>query len=155
MGSDGSVTVSRATEGDAGEILTVQRAAYVSEAQLYDNPHMTALTESLASVREAIASEVVLVARSGTRVIGAVRGRVDGSVCRVGRLVVAPDMQGTGIGRRLLLALESHVPAAVFALWTGGRSESNLALYRKVGYSQVREERVADTLTLVHLEKRR
>jgi hypothetical protein len=40
-------------------------------------------------------------------------------------------------------------------LFTGGRSEGNLALYRKVGYSQVREERVADMLTLVHLEKRR
>ena len=72
-----------------------------------------------------------------------------------GRLVVAPDMQGMGIGRRLLLAVEQAAPADVrrFALFTGSRSASNLGLYRKVGYELVREERVADTLTLVHLEK--
>jgi len=95
------------------------------------------------------------VARAGPRVVGAVRGRVEGSVCHVGRLVVAPDMQGLGIGRRLLLAVESRVQAAVFTLFTGHRSAGNLALYRKVGYALAREERVADTLTLVHLEKRR
>ena len=26
------------TPGDAGELLTLQRAAFVTEAQLYDNP---------------------------------------------------------------------------------------------------------------------
>jgi hypothetical protein len=32
------IGIGPATLADAGEILTVQRAAYVSEAQLYDNP---------------------------------------------------------------------------------------------------------------------
>jgi ribosomal protein S18 acetylase RimI-like enzyme len=150
-----SVRIDLARDEDAGEVLTVQRAAYVSEAQLYDNPHFSALIEPLAEVRKAIAESVVLVARLGHRVVGAVRGRVDGSVCHVGRLVVAPDLQGLGIGRRLLRAVEERVSTPVFALFTGGRSESNLGLYRKVGYELVREERVADTLTLVHLEKRR
>jgi len=151
------VNIAVAAEADAGEVLTVQRAAYVSEAQLYDNPHLSALTESLADVRKALSEEIVLVARLGTRIVGAVRGRVDGAVCHVGRLVVAPDMQGMGLGRRLLLAIEERVPSSVrrFALFTGGRSESNLGLYRKLGYEPVREERVAPTLTLVHLEKPR
>ena len=70
------VTVEAARDEDAGEVLTVQRAAYVSEAQLYDNPHLSALTETLAGVRKAIADEVVLAARLGTRIVGAVRGRV-------------------------------------------------------------------------------
>ncbi|HEX6359885.1 GNAT family N-acetyltransferase [Actinophytocola sp.] len=149
------MTIAAAADADAGEVLTVQRAAYVSEARLYDNPHLSALTESLASVREAIASEIVLVARAGTRIVGAVRGRVEGTVCHVGRLVVAPDVQGMGLGRRLLLAVEARVPASVrtFALFTGDRSASNLGLYRKLGYKRVREERVADTLSLIHLEK--
>ena len=147
--------IDRATTTDAGEIMTVQRAAYVSEAQLYDNPHFSALSEPLESVRAAIESEIVLVARVGTRIVGAVRGRVDGPVCHVERLVVAPDQQGKGIGRRLLLAMEEHAPAAVqrFALHTGDRSTANLALYRKVGYETVREKQVAPTLFLVHLEK--
>jgi ribosomal protein S18 acetylase RimI-like enzyme len=135
--------------------MTVQRAAYVSEAQLYDNPHLSALSEPLSSVRTSIAADLVLVARVDTRIVGAVRGRIDGPLCHVGRLVVAPDMQGRGIGRALLLAVEEHAPPSVrrFALYTGGRSDSNLGLYRKLGYERVREERVADDLTLIHLEK--
>jgi tRNA (guanine37-N1)-methyltransferase len=70
-------------------------------------------------------------------------------------LVVAPDLHGMGIGRRLLLAVEEHAPASVrlFVLFTGGRSASNIRLYRKVGYVATREERISDTLTLVYLEK--
>jgi ribosomal protein S18 acetylase RimI-like enzyme len=147
--------IERAKAADAGEIMTVQRAAYVSEAQLYDNPHFSALSEPLESVRSAISSDVVLVAREGTRIVGAVRGRVDGDVCHVERLVVAPDMQGRGIGRALLLAVEEAAPVRRFVLHTGDRSAANLALYRKVGYEQFHEERVADTLSLIHLEKLR
>lgn len=152
---DIDIDIAVARPEDAGEIITVQRAAYVSEAQLYDNPHLSALSEPLESVRRAIADEVVLVARRGPRIIGAVRGRVAGPVCHVGRLVVAPDVRNRGTGRALLLAVERHVPATVrtFALYTGERSAGNLGLYRKLGYVLAREERVADTLTLVHLEK--
>jgi GNAT superfamily N-acetyltransferase len=149
------VVISPALPEDAGEVHTVQRAAYVSEAQAYDNPHFSALTESPAEVREAILSSVVLVARVGHRIVGAVRGRVEGEVCHVGRLVVAPDMQGRGVGRRLLLAVEGEVPRSVrrFTLFTGDRSVGNLSLYRRVGYVRSREERVADTLSLIHMDK--
>jgi hypothetical protein len=53
--------------------------------------------------------------------------------------------------------VEAAAPAPVreFTLHTGHRSVSNLGLYKKVGYELSREERVADTLTLVHLTKRR
>ena len=50
-----TVEIGLARDGDAGEVMTVQRAAYVSEAQLYDNPHLSALSESLDDVRKAIA----------------------------------------------------------------------------------------------------
>jgi ribosomal protein S18 acetylase RimI-like enzyme len=149
------MNIVRAVAADAGEIMTVQRAAYVSEAQLYDTTGFSALSEPVESVRSAIETEVVLVARVGPRIVGAVRGRIDGTVCHVERLVVAPDQQGQGVGRELMLAVEDHVPPSVerFALHTGDRSTANLHLYRKVGYEQTREERVADTLSLIHMEK--
>lgn len=108
-----NVEIARASAADAGEIMTVQRAAYVSEARLYDNPHLSALSEPLESVLSAITDDIVLVARAGTRIVGAVRGRVEGPVCHVGRLVVAPDLHHRGIGRALLLAVERHLPAPV------------------------------------------
>lgn len=149
------VTIGPATVADSGEIMTVQRAAYVSEAQLYDNPGFSALTETLDEVHAAVAAGGVLIAKLGSRIVGAVRGELVGAECHVGRLVVAPDLQRRGIGARLLLAIEeAFAGAREFVLFTGDRSVANLRLYERVGYTRSRVEPVAGTLSLVYLVKR-
>ncbi|WP_182877152.1 GNAT family N-acetyltransferase [Microbispora sp. H10670] len=148
------VEIARAVPGDAGEILTLQRAAYVTEAQLYGDPFIAPLVESLDQVRTVIETAIVLKATDGGRVVGAVRGRLSGSTCLVGRLVVAPDRQGQGIGSALLAAIHEAVPeAAAFDLFTGHLSEGNLRLYRRLGYRETQRERVQDHLMLVHLRR--
>jgi GNAT superfamily N-acetyltransferase len=148
--------IERAEPADAGEILTVQRAAYLTEAQLYGDPFIAALVESLERVRKIIESGAVLKAVEGHRVVGAVRGQMSDRTCVVGRLVVAPDRQGQGIGTSLLAALhETMADATAFDLFTGHLSEGNLRLYRRLGYRETRRERVHDHLTLVHLRKER
>jgi GNAT superfamily N-acetyltransferase len=147
--------ISTAVEQDAGEIMTVQRAAYVSEALLYDTTRLSALSEPIEEICASVAAGEVQVAKLGTRVVGAVRGvRGDGE-CRVGRLVVAPDMQGRGIGAALLRAVEERNTTGVrrFALFTGDRSAANIRLYRKAGYTETHREVVSETLSLVHLAK--
>ncbi|MGN9780259.1 GNAT family N-acetyltransferase [Nonomuraea sp. ZG12] len=146
--------IQRAVAADAGEILTLQRAAYVSEAQLYGDPYIPPLVESLDQVRKAIENGVVLKAVEADRIIGAVRGTSAGSTCLVGRLAVAPDRQGQGLGTALLTALHEQVPEAeVFDLFTGHLSEPNLRLYRRLGYRETHRERMSDHVTLVHLRR--
>jgi hypothetical protein len=41
---DRMVSIRRADPADAGEVLTVQRAAFVTEAQLHDDPHLAPST---------------------------------------------------------------------------------------------------------------
>ncbi|MER7500217.1 GNAT family N-acetyltransferase [Nonomuraea pusilla] len=150
------VKIVQAVPGDAGEILTVQRAAYVAEAQLYGDPFVPPLVESLEQVRKAVETGVALKAVEGSRLVGAVRGRLSGSTCRVGRLVVVPDLQGRGVGTALLTALHERLPQAeAFDLFTGHLSEGNLRLYRRLGYRETRRERMDDHLTLVHLRRTR
>jgi GNAT superfamily N-acetyltransferase len=144
--------IEQAVAADAGEVLTLQRAAYVSEAQLYGDPFVPPLVESLEQVRKAIESAVVLKAVEGARIVGSVRGQLSGTTCRVGRLVVAPDRQGQGLGTALLAALHERVPqASAFDLFTGHLSGGNLRLYRRLGYRETHRERMDDHLTLVHL----
>ncbi|WP_219502525.1 GNAT family N-acetyltransferase [Nonomuraea ceibae] len=146
--------IQRAAGADAGEILTLQRAAYVSEAQLYGDPYIPPLVESVEQVRKAIEAGVVLKAVESGRVVGSVRGTLAGATCLVGRLVVAPDRQGRGLGTALLAALHERVPEAeAFDLFTGHLSESNLRLYRRLGYRETHRERMDDHLTLVHLRR--
>lgn len=125
----------------AGEVLTVQRAAYVTEAQRYDAPSIPPLLEPLAAIRAdlARADDPQLVARAawlGERLVGSVRGRIDGAAMEVVRFAVAPDVQGQGIGRALLAAVHAAAPPAVQRCWlvTGARSDDNLRFYAAAGY---------------------
>ncbi|MGC4805582.1 GNAT family N-acetyltransferase [Micromonospora sp. DT233] len=149
--------IAPATPADAGEILTVQRAAYVTEAQHYADPLLPPLTETLEEILAALAAEeTVLVARSGHRLVGSVRARVADDTAHVGRLSVAPDQQGRGIGTLLLGAVEAACADRVsrFALFTGAASEGNLRLYRRNGYEIVGHRPDANGITLAVFEKR-
>lgn len=150
------VRIETATELDAGEILTVQRAAYVTEAQLYGDPFIPPLVESLEQFRKVLSGDaVVLKAVLGSRLVGAVRAQFSERTCLIGRLVIAPDLQGRGIGRRLMLAIEEQVTGRVDScvLFTGHLSDGNLRLYRSLGYAETHREPVAAHLTLVHMRK--
>jgi GNAT superfamily N-acetyltransferase len=149
------VRIERAGVDDAGEILTVQRAAYVTEAQLHGDPFLPPPIESLVQIRKLFAESLVLKATVGPRLAGSVRGRFNERTCLVGRLVVVPDLQGRGIGAALMRALEAEAAgrADSCVLFTGHLSEGNLRLYRRLGYAETNRERVADHLTLVHMRK--
>jgi ribosomal protein S18 acetylase RimI-like enzyme len=141
---------------DAGEVLTLQRAAYVTEAQLYDDLRLPPLTQSLDELRAELAQGLAFkaVARNG-RVVGAVRAAVQASTLHVGRLTVAPDQQGRGIGSALLRHVERAAPPGTekYALFTGHLSQANIRLYERHGYREARREPLHAGVTLVHLEK--
>lgn len=128
---------------DAGEVLTLQRAAFVQEALIYGTPEMPPLTQTLEELEAELVENTGCVALAGTRMVGAVRARVDRDLLLVGRIAIAPDMQGHGLGTALLEAVEERGRAAGATeaeLFTGSLSEANLRLYEREGY--VESERV-------------
>jgi tRNA (guanine37-N1)-methyltransferase len=151
------VKVLPTTEADAGELLTLQRAAYLSEAEAYDDFSIPPLQEQLEGVVERIAQGVVWKAVAGTRIVGSVHLAVEGSLGRINRLMVAPDWQGRGVGSKLLRVAEQTAPAEVtsYELFTGAESERNLQLYRNAGYREIRREPQTAKVELVLLAKRR
>ncbi|MGH3414638.1 MAG: tRNA (guanosine(37)-N1)-methyltransferase TrmD [Marmoricola sp.] len=132
----GHLQVRAARPGDAGELLTLQRACWVQEQQ--DNPgvRVPALHESLEELTAWLATDTVLVAHDSGRLVGAVRARLRDDVWDIGRLMVAPDLQGNGLGRDLLARIEDLAPgeATGFELFTGAGSRRNLRMYRRAGY---------------------
>jgi ribosomal protein S18 acetylase RimI-like enzyme len=152
--------IHQAVPADAGEILTLQRAAFVDEAQAYGDPFILPLTEGLARIEKLLVQEdaLVLKAVSGHRVVGVGRASVTGTTGVVGRLAVAPDQRRRGIARALLVRLEEELrlrrpDLAALTLFTGAQSPHNQRLYRALGYAETHRERLADHLVMVHMRK--
>lgn len=134
------IIISEISDADAGEVLTVQRAAFVSEAAIYGSVDMPPLTQTLSEMEAELRSESGFVARVDGRLVGAIRFVERDDMLLIGRIAIAPDMQGEGIGRMLLAAAEESSSARVAELFTGSLSEANIRLYESCGY--VEHERV-------------
>jgi len=153
-----SVTISAATAQDAEQVLKLQYLCFQREAELYGNYRIDPLVQTLDSVRSAIDTDLVFVARLGDEVVGSVWGSTDeDGAGQIGRLCVHPRLQGHGLGARLLRAAESGLvgerSATRFRLHTGHRSEGNLRLYRSAGYTAVGDMTSQDGVRMVLLEK--
>lgn len=136
----GEWEIQSATRADAPEILTLQLACWVSEAIANDDLGIPTLHEGLEDVQASVEAWATYVVRVAGRLVGSVRGRLDGSEWDIGRLMVAPDLRGRGLGRVLLEHIEATAPpdATTYRLVTGRSSLDNLRMYRKAGF-RVRE----------------
>ena len=155
---DGPGMLAALTPDDAGEVLTLQRAAFVTEAQAHQDLHIPALTQTLADLRAELGQRCChgWGIREASRLVACVRAHVSSDTAELTRLVVAPDRQGQGIGTRLLLATEDLLPPQVrtIGLATGQHSQANLRLYRRHGYRQTHTT-PAGAYLLIHLAKGR
>lgn len=151
-----NIAIEPARPEDAGELMTVQRAAFLIEGELNNSFTLPPMTETLDEVRKAIESDtVVLVARLDRRIVGSVRGIAVDGTGHVGRLSVAPDMHGRGIGRDLMAAIEATLADQVtrYELFTGATSENNLRMYRRLGYRDIGWRPAAAAPGLAYLAK--
>ncbi|WP_203581657.1 GNAT family N-acetyltransferase [Microbacterium hibisci] len=136
--------------------MTLQRAAFVSEALIYGTPDMPPLTQTLDEVAAELIDNLGCVAFDGTRMVGAVRARRDGELLLIGRLAIAPDQQGRGIGTLLLGAVEqrgAEAGATEAELFTGSLSDANLRLYQREGYAESQRVAGDDGIEQVFLRK--
>ena len=143
---DGSgLEITPAVPADAPELLVLQRCCWLEEARLAESFALPPLLEDLDDVRRALADWMTWVVRDPAgRLVGSVRARRSPPVeaahsdvrWEIGRLMVAPDLQGRGLGRRLLEHAESMAPqdAGALVLIAGASNAANHRRYRRAGY---------------------
>jgi hypothetical protein len=85
MADAANVEIRRLLVDDAGEAWTVQRAAFLGEAERYRTLEIPPLRETLTELRADVADPAVLPLGGwvGPRLVGSVRGRVDGDLAEV------------------------------------------------------------------------
>ena len=149
--------VTLATAADAPELLTLGRACWVIEVD--GAPDLPPVLRSLADVVADLEAWRTWTVRSGSRLVGSVRARLDPrhpATWQIGQLLVAPDLQGRDLDRALLRLAEDAAPAqaTTYRLETDTLSDRTTRVYRKAGYRVARplEGSVART---THLTKPR
>jgi ribosomal protein S18 acetylase RimI-like enzyme len=146
--------IERATVADAEEILSLQKLAYKSEAEIYNDFTIPPLLQTVEEIKKDFENQIFLKATIDGKMRGSVRALIQGETCYIGRLIVHPDFQNQRIGTKLMNKIEEiFKDAERFELFTGHKSEKNLYLYQKLGYKVFKTVKVNDRLDIVYLEK--
>ncbi len=147
--------VEKATISDAEEILSLQKLAYQSEAEIYNDFNIPPLVQTLEEIKKDFGIQFLLKAVMDEKIIASVRAHTKEGTCYIGRLIVHPDFQNQGIGTKLMYEIEKIFSTCQrFELFTGARSERNLYLYQKLGYKIFKTAKITGQTTIVYLEKK-
>jgi chorismate mutase/ribosomal protein S18 acetylase RimI-like enzyme len=145
-----------ALPADAAEIWELQKLAFYPQGVLYGDFTLPPLVQTLEGLILDFKTHAFLKATYEGKITGSVRGCAEGDTCHISRLIVHPDHQNKGIGKRLMRAIEEKfTDVRRYELFTGHKSEKNLALYKKLGYRAYKEKPQGNRVTLICMEKMR
>jgi ribosomal protein S18 acetylase RimI-like enzyme len=148
------MNIEQATIDDAQQILALQKLAYASEAEIYNDFTIPPLHQTLDEVKAEFANQRFLKVCEEQRIVGSVRAYVKEGTCYIGKLIVHPEWQNRGIGNKLLQEIENIFHNVTrYELFTGHKSRKNLYLYKKNDYRIFRYQEITDDLTIVFMEK--
>jgi len=150
-----NIQIEVASIDDANKILEIQKAAFLGQAQIYNNYQLPPITQNLDSIQNEFNGKTFFKVMVNGQIIASVRFEEIDNFVTVDRIVVKPEYQNQGIGTSLLKEIESRVPDAVaFQLFTGNKSDRNIHLYKKMGYKVVKKQTTEQGIELLYMEKR-
>lgn len=141
---------------DLEMILQVQKLAFQSEADLYNNCNIDPMVESMYDLKKDFSNpnKNIFAAIINNQVIGSVRTYTNNSNCQIQKLSVHPNFRRKGIGRNLVEQAElEQCNVERFTLFTGEKSEINISFYKKLGYSITNTQLYPDGVHMVYMEK--
>lgn len=148
------IYISEADRTDLEEILKLQYLAYQSEAALFKSRDIPPLRQTIEEVEEEFDRGTILKLVERGRIIGSVRAYEDGGTVYIGKLMVHPDRQKRGYGKKLLSEIEKIYPDKRYELFTSTKSVGNISLYKNCGYEIFDSKVISDELEFIYMEKK-
>ncbi|OGW41147.1 MAG: hypothetical protein A2010_18015 [Nitrospirae bacterium GWD2_57_9] len=150
------MNIETASEQDLDRILQLQKKAFHGQAAIYNDFTLPSLTQTLDDVKKEFQFKAIYKVELDGTIIASVRCFVKDRTLHIEKLIVHPDLQNRGIGTTIMHEIEKRYSAVVdrYELSTGHKSARNLHIYHKLGYREMRQERLNDNCNLIVMEKR-
>ena len=142
----------RATAEDADELTALARAAYARHVPVIGREPMPMTADWTNLLSE---QEIWIVDGPTGEALASLALDVQADHVMIWSVAVAPAHQRHGLGRRLMALAEARareLRRPELRLFTNARMEGNIALYRRLGYSETRREQLPDRV-IVHMSK--
>jgi ribosomal protein S18 acetylase RimI-like enzyme len=122
---------------------------------LYNDYNIPPLTQTIDEIKTDFTNGTLfLKGMVNEELVASVRGISQNETTYIGRLAVKEEFQNRKIGQILMKEIENRLNKCKrYELFTGHKSEKNIRLYQKLGYSEYKTLLVHENLTLVYLEK--
>ena len=132
-----AVSLRGAVEDDLAGLLDIQKEAFARYTDHLSPEQIPPLNETLDDMSREMTYKSIMAAYVDGSPAGSVRYHIKGGVCIIERLSVKPDLQGAGIGRSLIAAVETLVEGKAHKLYleTGLLAGDLLQFYSKLDYS--------------------
>ena len=142
----------RATAADADGLRQLARTAYARHVAAIGREPMPMTADWAQLLSE---QEIWILEGPGGEIAASLALEVRAEHVTIWSVAVTPTEQRRGIGRRLMAFAEERTRAlqrSELRLFTNARMEGNIALYRRLGYSETHREQFADRV-IVHMSK--
>jgi epoxyqueuosine reductase len=146
-----------ANKGDLEEILALQKLSFTKESERLQDFTIAPMQQTLESITNEFTDPrkamIFLKIVQDRRIVGSVRAYDKDGTCYIGRLVIHPDYQRIGLGKRLMQAIETCYRGARFELFTALHNPGNVRFYENLGYRTYDTRKLTDKIQLVYMEK--
>lgn len=152
---DYELVISRAKRTDLRAVLILQKKSYLSEAMLYNDFGIQPLMQTLSSIGEEYDNGTIfLKGVIDNKIVASVRATIKYDTVYIGKLIVDTEFQDKGIGQRMMKAIEEKFnDCKQYELFTGHKSEKNIYLYKKLGYTEYKRQSTNENLNLIFMKK--
>ena len=138
----------------APQILALQKMAYQSEAELYNDFGLPPLCQTLEELQADFNDKMFLKAVMNGKLVGSVRAYQKEGTCFIDRLIVYPVYQNFGIGSKLIEEIEKRFPSARrFEVFVDHNSKHKIDFHLRHGYLKFKTVKVSEKCDRVYLEK--
>jgi len=146
--------IKEAKESDLQKILELQKICFQEAAVRYNDQNIQPLRQTLEELEKEYQLQTFLIAEEDSKIIGSVRAFCENDTCFIGKLIVHPDFQNKGIGRKLMAEIETKfLSSKKYRLFTGEKDTKNISFYQKLGYTIYTTKTINDDLVMLFMEK--